>query len=128
MKRIFVIVLLVMTAVTAAALPKPVISLDHKYQKEYNASMRLDRLRGVFRIFPAKLKKEITQEYYPALRESLHQSDTTTFKKAQVSIERRTDELFDVTMDFPKYVLTIKDASWEELDNFFYRDLKTRKD
>lgn len=111
----------------AAAEARPLLTFEHKYQSEYNCQMRLDRLRLLGRLLPQDLKREISEEYYPTLRDGLESSDSVKFKKADVTKTMNEDGTFDIALDFPKFLLTIRYATWDELDRFFDKYLRPRR-
>ena len=119
--------MLVMLLPLFAAEAKPLLVFEHKYQSEYNTSMRLDRLRLLGRLLPQDLKREISEDYYPNLRKGLENSDSVKFKKANVTKTFNEDGTFNLALDFPKFLLTIKYATWDELDRFFEKYLSPRK-
>lgn len=111
----------------AAAEAKPLLVFEHKYQSEFNTQMRLDRLRLLGRLLPQDLKREISEDYYPNLRNGLENSDSMQFKKANVTKTFNEDGTFNLALDFPKFLLTIKYATWDELDRFFEKYLSPRR-
>lgn len=126
MKKILTVLLFLLLPLLAAE-ARAVLTFEHKYQSEYNCEMRLERLRLLGRLLPQDLKKEISEEYYPTLRQGLETSDSVKFKKADVRKTVNEDGSFNIALDFPKFLLTIRYATWDELDRFFEKYLSPRK-
>ena len=129
MKKLFIILIMLTccaAAVSAASKPssKTMLEFTHKYQSEYDCSMKLNNLRTLAKLMPAKMKKEIADEYYPSLREGLSTNGSMKFKKADATLQQIDDEMFDIVLDFPKFTLAIKNATWDELDRFFIKNFK----
>lgn len=126
MKKLLILLLAALIPCIAAQ-AKPLLTFEHKYQSEYDCQMRLDKLRLLGRLLPQDLKREITYEYYPMIRNGLETSDSVKFKDADVTKTVNEDGTYDIILDFPKFVLTIKYATWNELDRFFEKYLSPRK-
>lgn len=126
MKRLLIMLSLLLLPLCAAE-AKALLTFEHKYQSEYNCEMKLEKLRLLGRLLPQDLKREISEDYYPTIRQGLETSDSIKFKKADVSKTLNGDGSFNIALDFPKFLLTIRDASWDELDRFFEKYLKPRK-
>lgn len=126
MKKLLIVLLLSVLPLVAAE-ARAYLVFEHKYQSEYNCEMKLEKLRLLGRLLPQDLKREISEEYYPTLRQGLETSDAVKFKKADVKKTVNEDGSFNIALDFPKFLLTIKYATWDELDRFFEKYLSPRK-
>lgn len=95
------------------------IVFTHKSNSKFDRTMNLARLQSMYRFMPRKLKREIGQVYYPALREDLHMADTTSFMEAEASKEMLADGTMLIKLSFPKFFLDMEHITWEDLDGLF---------
>jgi len=97
---------------------EPVIDFKHRYA-DVNLTMKLTRLKTLNKFLPNSLRREIGDEYYPEIRRALTAGDSMSFKEGKASIERFEDGKIKLTMTFPNFYLTIREATWEQIDEVF---------
>ena len=103
-----------------AAAPKQMVNFTHKKHPElYSCSMKLSKLGMLKPLLPAGLKKEIGEEYYPAMREGLLKEGKSTFKDGKASIEYIDEDRFDLMMEFPLFYLEFTNLTWKDMDRLF---------
>ena len=103
-----------------AAAPKQMVNFTHKKHPElYSCSMKLSKLGMLKPLLPAGLKREIGEEYYPAMREGLLKDGKSTFKDGKASIEYVDEEHFNLTMEFPLFFLDFTYLTWKDMDRLF---------
>jgi hypothetical protein len=118
-KRFITILLAFFTVVTAqAATAEPVIDFHHKFAK-VNLTMKLSKVKTLNKFMPNSLRREIGDEYYPAIRRQLLTKSSMTFKEGAASVVRYPEGKIRLTLDFPNFRMTIRETTWEELDAFF---------
>lgn len=110
------LILLFAAAGTASAQS---VVFKHKINSGYNHSMSLSKLEGWSKLLPKKLKHEIGDIYYPALRDGLQESDSMVFLEADVHKTDNADGSMDIDLSFPKFNLVLKDVTWEDLERLF---------
>ena len=91
----------------------------HKCNSKYDRTMDLAKLQSMYRFMPRKLKREIGQVYYPALREDLHKGDSTVFMEAEAGKRINPDGTMTIDLSFPKFWLTMDHITWQDLDALF---------
>lgn len=97
---------------------EPVIDFDHKYAN-IHLSMKLSKLKTMNKFLPASLRREVGGEYYPEIRRRLAKEDNMTFKEGEASIERFPGGKIKLTLSFPNFVMVIREATWEQIDEVF---------
>ena len=105
--------------VTEGVSPKAMMYFVHKRNSKYDTQMTLNRVGNLYKLMPRKLKKEIGQIYYPALREGLQAKDAMKFMEADASKEVLDDGTMRIKLSFPKFFLTLDHVSWADLDQLF---------
>ena len=105
--------------VTEGVSPKAMMYFVHKRNSKYDTQMTLNRVGNLYRLMPRKLKKEIGQIYYPALREGLQAKDAMKFMEADASKEVLDDGTMRIELSFPKFYLTLDHVNWADLDQLF---------
>lgn len=105
--------------VTEGVSPKAMMYFIHKCNSRYDTQMTLNRVGNLYKLMPRKLKKEIGQIYYPALREGLQAKDEMKFMEADASKEVLDDGTMRVKLSFPKFYLTLDHVNWADLDQLF---------
>ena len=109
------------TAAEAAARKKktePVIDFTHRYA-DIHLSMKLSRLKTLNKFLPNSLRREVGDEYYPEIRRQLTAGDSMSFKEGKASIERFDDGKVKLTLVFPNFIMVIREATWEQIDEVF---------
>ncbi len=109
------------TAAEAAARKKktePVIDFTHRYA-DIHLSMKLSRLKTLNKFLPNSLRREVGDEYYPEIRRQLTAGDSMAFKEGKASIERFDDGKVKLTLTFPNFIMVIREATWEQIDEVF---------
>lgn len=101
-----------------AAVQEPIIDFDHKYNSMH-LSMKLSKLKTLNKFLPASLRREVGGEYYPEIRRRLTTEDHMTFKEGEASIERFQGGKIKLTLSFPNFVMVIREATWEQIDEVF---------
>lgn len=124
--------LLTLILVCAGALPvhadafTPMVEFTHKYNSNYDCSMKLSKVRNLAKWLPNNLRKEIRDQYYPEIRKGLMTSDKMIFLKAEVTKDMVDENVFTVTLSFPKFNLVLRNVTWDELDRIFYQYIAPR--
>lgn len=113
-------------SVTTPLAVTSMVEFRHKCNSAYDTTMKLSRLKNLAKMLPNNLRREIAEQYYPALRSGLTTRNEMTFLKAEVTKEDTTDEIFTVNLSFPKFNLTLRDVTWAELDKLFYQYIAPR--
>lgn len=127
--RRFIIVLALLCAVVLpvhAEAFTPMVEFIHKYNSNYDCSMKLSKVKNLAKWLPNNLRMEIRDQYYPEIRRGLMTADNMTFLKAEVTKETVTDDVFTVTLSFPKFNLILRNVTWEDLDRIFYQYIAPR--
>ena len=106
------------TQVTSTS-PMAKMVFTHKCNSKYDRTMDLAKLQSMYRFMPHKLKREIGQVYYPALREDLHKGDSTVFMEAEAGKRINRDGTMTIDLSFPKFWLTMDHITWQDLDALF---------
>lgn len=106
------------TQVTSTS-PMAKMVFTHKCNSKYDRTMDLAKLQSMYRFMPRKLKREIGQVYYPALREDLHKGDSTVFMEAEAGKRINPDGTMTIDLSFPKFWLTMDHITWQDLDALF---------
>ncbi len=104
----------------------PMVEFTHKYNSNYDCSMKLSRVKSLAKWLPNNLRKEIRDQYYPEIRKGLMTSDKMTFLKAEVAKEMVAGDVFTVTLSFPKFNLVLRNVTWDDLDRIFYQYIAPR--
>ena len=121
-KRILAILAAIfcLTAIEMAAAPKQMVFFTHKKHPElYSCTMKLSKLGVLKPLLPAELKREIGEEYYPAMREGLLADGKSTFKDGKASITYVDEDRFDLKMEFPLFYLDFTNLTWKDMDRLF---------
>ena len=118
MKRFIIAFVLVLTCATVAFGAEPVVDFNHKCMK-LHTEMKLSRLKKLEKYLPRDLRREIGDEYYPQIRAGLSKSDTMEMKGAQICLEHMNGDTLEMRLDFPKFVMTIRDITWADLDEIY---------
>ena len=104
----------------SAAAPKQMVIFTHKKHPElYSCSMKLSKIGVLKPLLPAELKREIGEEYYPAMREGLLTEGKSTFKDGKASIDYVEEDRFNLTMEFPLFYLDFTNLTWKDMDKLF---------
>lgn len=106
--------------------PMAMMYFIHKYESKYDTQMTLNRVGNLYRLMPRKLKREIGQVYYPALREGLQENDEMKFLEADAGKQVLDDGTLQINLSFPKFYLTMDHVSWADLDQLFLTYFKHR--
>lgn len=102
------------------------VVFTHKRNSIYDCQMSLKKLEGMYRLMPRKLKREIGQIYYPALREGLQENDGMKFLEADAAKQILEDGTMQIELSFPKFFLTLDHVSWADLDRLFITYFKDK--
>ena len=105
--------------VTEGVSPKAMMYFIHKCNSKYDTQMTLNRVGNLYRLMPRKLKREIGQIYYPALREGLQEKDEMKFLEADAGKKVLEDGTLQINLSFPKFYLTMDHVNWADLDQLF---------
>lgn len=97
---------------------EPVVDFSHRYAK-FNITMKLSRVKRLEKYLPNKLRREIGDEYYPQIRQKLSQQDTMHFKTGEFQLYNEEDGKIKLQMTFPVFYLTIRDLTWDDLDQVY---------
>lgn len=97
---------------------EPVIDFTHRYA-DIHLSMKLSRLKTLNKFLPNSLRREVGDEYYPEIRRQLTAGDSMSFKEGKASIERFDDGKVKLTLVFPNFIMVIREATWEQIDEVF---------
>ena len=97
---------------------EPVIDFTHRFANVH-LTMKLSKLKTLNRMMPSGLRREIGDEYYPEIRRQLRTKDSMRFKEGEATIERCPGGRVRLTLLFPNFIMVIREATWEELDDFF---------
>ena len=112
--------LLCLSAIASAAAPKQMVVFTHKKHPElYSCTMKLSKLGMLKPLLPAGLKREIGEEYYPAMREGLLADGKSKFKDGKASITYVDEDRFDLKMEFPLFYLDFTNLTWKDMDKLF---------
>ena len=101
-----------------AEVDEPIIDFNHRYA-DIHLSMKLSKLKTLNKFLPASLRREVGGEYYPEIRRRLTTQDSMTFKEGQARIERFPGGKVKLTLVFPNFVMVIREATWEQIDEVF---------
>ena len=133
MKRLAYILVLVMAVLLPAmsfaassspearkktAVQEPIIDFNHRYA-DIHLTMKLSKLKTLNKFLPASLRREVGKEYYPEIRRRLTTEDSMKFKEGEASIERFPGGKIKLTLSFPNFVMVIREATWEQIDEVF---------
>ena len=119
MKRF--IIALILSAVCVSNVPasaEPLVDFSHRYAR-FHAKMKLSRVKKLERYLPRKLRREIGDDYYPKIRESLSLADTMEINGARISVEHQDSVKMEMTLVFPVFIMKIRDISWANLDDIY---------
>ncbi len=97
---------------------EPVIDFTHRYA-DIHLTMKLSRLKTLNKFLPNSLRREIGDEYYPEIRRQLTTGDSMSFKEGKAGIERFPDGKVKLTLTFPNFIMVIREATWEQIDEVF---------
>ncbi len=97
---------------------EPVIDFTHRYA-DIHLTMKLSRLKTLNKFLPNSLRREIGDEYYPEIRRCLTAGDSMSFKEGKASIERFEGGKVKLTLTFPNFIMVIREATWEQIDEVF---------
>lgn len=97
---------------------EPIIDFTHRYA-DVHLSMKLSKLKTLNRLLPNSLRREVGDEYYPEIRRRLTTGDSMSFKEGKASIERFPDGKVKLTLTFPNFIMVIREATWEQIDEVF---------
>lgn len=97
---------------------EPIIDFTHRYA-DVHLSMKLSKLKTLNRLLPNSLRREVGDEYYPAIRRQLTTGNSMSFKEGKASIERFPDGKVKLTLTFPNFIMVIREATWEQIDEVF---------
>lgn len=113
----------ILTAVVAllcvcAYAGEPMVKFDHRYM-DIHLKMKLAKLATFEKMLPNSLRKEIRDDYYFQIKEGLSKSDSVTVKDGTIRMLEKDGDSFTALCEFPKFVLTMSDTTWEDLDGIF---------
>ena len=97
---------------------EPIIEFNHRYA-DIHLTMKLSKLKTLNKLLPANLRREVGDEYYPEIRRQLATKDSMSFKEGEASIERFPAGKIKLTLSFPNFVMVIREATWEQIDEVF---------
>lgn len=97
---------------------EPVIEFNHRYA-DIHLTMKLSKLKTLNKLLPASLRREVGDEYYPEIRRQLTTGDSMAFKEGEASIERFPGGKIKLTLTFPNFIMVIREATWEQIDEVF---------
>lgn len=112
--------------ITEGISPDAMMYFKHKCNSKYDTQMTLNRLGNLYKLMPKKLKKEIGQIYYPALRNGLQENNEMQFLEAEAGREVLEDGTLRISLSFPKFFLTLDHVSWADLDRMFLTYFKKK--
>lgn len=112
-------------AAPAAASPARMV-FTHKCNSIYDCQMSLKKMEGMYKLMPRKLKREIGQVYYPALRDGLQGADEIKYLEADARKQMLDDGTMLIELSFPKFFLTMEHITWEDLDRLFLTYFKDK--
>ena len=126
MKRFLTILILAFAAVLIATASvfaqrksdEPLIDFQHRYM-DMHLNLRLSKLKTFNKLLPNSLRREIGDEYYPAIRKQLKTSDKASFKEGEAEVERYPDGKVKLKLIFPNFIMTISNVTWEQMDQIF---------
>ena len=127
MKKILTYLLILVAVASLSAAPasaqrkadEPQIDFQHRYMKDMHLKMGLTKLKTFNKLLPSSLRREIGDEYYPAIRKRLKTSDKCHFKEGEAEVERYADGKVKLKLIFPNFYMTISNVTWEQLDLIF---------
>ncbi|MBP5521023.1 MAG: hypothetical protein J6X82_01225 [Bacteroidales bacterium] len=127
MKKILTILLVLAAAAVLSAVPvhaqrkadEPQIDFQHRYMTDMHLKMGLSKLKTFNKLLPNSLRREIGDEYYPAIRRQLKTADKCQFKEGEAEVERLSDGKVKLKLIFPNFYMTISNVTWEQLDVIF---------
>ncbi|MBQ3941680.1 MAG: hypothetical protein II676_02410 [Bacteroidales bacterium] len=127
MKKILTILLIMVAAAVLYAQPayaqrkanEPQIDFQHRYMTDMHLKMGLSKLKTFNKLLPNSLRREIGDEYYPAIRRQLKTADKCQFKEGEAEVERFSDGKVKLKLIFPNFYMTISNVTWEQLDVIF---------
>ena len=117
MKKLILTAIVALTCVLAYA-NQPMVKFDHRYMN-IHLNMKLSKLATLEKMLPADLRKEIRDDYYFQIKKGLSESDAVTIKEGKITMPEKNGEVFTAVCEFPKFVLTLSDTTWEDLDAIF---------
>lgn len=97
---------------------EPIIEFNHRYA-DIHLTMKLSKLKTLNKFLPNSLRREVGDEYYPEIRRQLTTGDSMAFKEGEASIERFPGGKIKLTLSFPNFVMVIREATWEQVDEVF---------
>ena len=97
---------------------EPIIDFTHRYM-DVHLSMKLSKLKTLNKLLPNSLRREVGDEYYPEIRRRLTTGDSMSFKEGKASIERFPGGKVKLTLVFPNFIMVIREATWEQIDEVF---------
>ena len=112
--------------ITEGISPDAMMYFKHKCNSKYDTQMTLNRLGNLYKLMPKKLKREIGQVYYPALRNGLQENNEMQFLEAEAGKEVLEDGTLRISLSFPKFFLTLDHVSWADLDRMFLTYFKKK--
>lgn len=112
--------------ITEGVSPDAMMIFTHKCNSKYDTQMTLNRVGNLYRLMPRKLKREIGQVYYPALREGLQEKDEMKFLEADADKQVLDDGSLKINLSFPKFFLTMDHVRWSDLDQLFLTYFKQK--
>lgn len=112
--------------ITEGISPDAMMYFKHKCNSKYDTQMTLNRLGNLYKLMPKKLKREIGQIYYPALRNGLQENNEMQFLEAEAGKEVLEDGTLRISLSFPKFFLTLDHVSWADLDRMFLTYFKKK--
>ena len=119
MKRFLIAAVLAALCAAAPLKAEPLVDFSHRYAR-FHTTMKLSRVKKLERYLPKKLRREIGDEYYPQIRESLSKADTMSINGASISVEHQGGDTLEMRMVFPVFIMTLRDITWEDLDDIYF--------
>lgn len=119
MKKLILTAIIAFTCALAYA-NQPMVKFDHRYMN-IHLNMKLSKLATLEKMLPADLRKEIRDDYYMQIKKGLSTSDSVTVKDGKITVPVRDGDTFTAVCEFSKFVLTLSDTTWEDLDAIFNR-------
>jgi len=97
---------------------EPLIDFTHRYA-DVHLTMKLSKLKTLNKFLPNSLRREVGDEYWPAIRSRLTTGDSMHFKEGDISIVRFSDGKIKLTLKFPNFIMVIREVTWDQLDEIF---------
>lgn len=119
MKKLLIAVILAAVCVSVPSGAEPLVDFSHRYAR-FHTTMKLSRVKKLERYLPRTLRREIGDDYYPQIRESLSKVDTMSIKGAQISVEHQGGDTLKMHLVFPVFIMTLRDITWADLDDIYY--------